>query len=134
MGHCVVARRITTIAMPEERTFIIIKRFEQKGFKLVGMKILKADEDLLKQHYDDLISSDAVHSSDVYPQVSKYMTSGALLAMCWEGTNVVQTARHMIGSHDPSQPLSDNPKLGSIRADFCRLTGDRNIIHGSKTV
>merc|ERR1739845_304656 len=83
----VIARRITAVIMPRERTFIaikpdgvqrclmgeIIKRFEQKGFKLAGMKFLQASEDLLKQHYADLADK------PFYPGLCKYMSSGPVL-------------------------------------------------------
>merc|ERR1712168_1078777 len=85
--------RITAVIMVRERTFIavkpdgvqrgltgeIIKRFEAKGFKLAGMKFLQASEDLLKQHYADLADK------PFYPGLCKYMSSGPVLAMCWEG-------------------------------------------------
>merc|ERR1712002_410829 len=132
----IVARRITAIVMPRERTFIavkpdgvqrclmgeVIKRFEQKGFKLAGMKFLQASEDLLKQHYADLADK------PFYPGLCKYMSSGPVLAMCWEGTNVVKAARQMMGETRPA-----DSKPGSIRGDFCIEVG-RNIIHGSDSV
>jgi len=120
----------------QERTFIavkpdgvqrgligeIIKRFEQKGFKLVGMKFMHASEDHMKQHYID-------HADKpFYPGLVKYMSSSPLVAMCWEGTNVVLTARKMMGETNPA-----NSAPGSIRGDFCVEMG-RNAIHGSDSV
>lgn len=122
--------------MAQERTFIavkpdgvqrgligeIIKRFEQKGFKMCGMKFMHASEDHMKTHYIDL------KDKPFYPGLVKYMSSGPLLAMCWEGTNVVKTARKMMGETNPAESLP-----GSIRGDFCIEVG-RNIIHGSDSV
>ncbi|CAL4080711.1 unnamed protein product [Meganyctiphanes norvegica] len=122
--------------MSQERTFIaikpdgvqrclmgdIIKRFEKKGFKLVGMKFMHASEDHMKQHYIDLADK------PFYPGLVKYTSSGPMLAMCWEGTNVVKTARQMMGETNPA-----DSKPGSIRGDYCIEMG-RNVIHGSDSV
>uniref|UniRef100_A0A9L0SKQ6 Nucleoside diphosphate kinase n=1 Tax=Equus caballus TaxID=9796 RepID=A0A9L0SKQ6_HORSE len=100
----------------------IIKRFEQKGFRLVAMKLLQASEDLLKQHYVDL------KDRPFFPGLVKYMHSGPIVAMVWEGLNVVKTGRVMLGETNPA-----DSKPGTIRGDFCIQVG-RNIIHGSDSV
>ncbi|XP_062479566.1 nucleoside diphosphate kinase [Pezoporus occidentalis] len=126
----------SAMAANNERTFIaikpdgvqrglvgeVIKRFEQKGFRLVAMKLLQASEDLLKQHYIDL------KDRPFYPGLVKYMTSGPVVAMVWEGLNVVKTGRVMLGETNPA-----DSKPGTIRGDFCIQVG-RNIIHGSDSV
>ncbi|TRZ02799.1 hypothetical protein DNTS_017685 [Danionella cerebrum] len=120
----------------EERTFIaikpdgvqrslvgeIIKRFEQKGFKLVALKLIQADEDLLRQHYSDL------KDRPFFPGLVSYMSSGPVVAMVWEGFNVIKTGRVMLGE---TNPIDSKP--GTIRGDFCVQVG-RNIIHGSDSV
>ncbi|XP_062382034.1 NME/NM23 nucleoside diphosphate kinase 2a isoform X2 [Sardina pilchardus] len=120
----------------EERTFIAIKpdgvqrgligeiisRFERKGFKLVGMKLIHAPEDLLRQHYADL------KDRPFFPGLVSYMRSGPVCAMVWEGMNVVKTGRVMLGETNPAES-----KPGTIRGDFCIQVG-RNIIHGSDAV
>ncbi|XP_031416397.1 NME/NM23 nucleoside diphosphate kinase 2a isoform X2 [Clupea harengus] len=120
----------------EERTFIaikpdgvqrgiigeIIKRFEQKGFKLVGIKMVHAPEELLRQHYYDL------KDRPFFPGLVSYMRSGPVVAMVWEGMNVVKTGRVMLGETNPAES-----KPGTIRGDFCIQVG-RNIIHGSDAV
>ncbi|KAH1183338.1 hypothetical protein KIL84_004830 [Mauremys mutica] len=125
-----------TMASNSERTFIaikpdgvqrglvgeIIKRFEQKGFRLVAMKFMHASENLLKQHYIDL------KDRPFYPGLVKYMNSGPVVAMVWEGLNVVKTGRVMLGETNPA-----DSKPGTIRGDFCIQVG-RNIIHGSDSV
>merc|ERR1711962_1978756 len=124
------------IIMADERTFIMIKpdgvqrglvgtiiqRFEQKGFKLVAMKFMQAEEDLLKQHYADL------SSKPFFGGLVKYMSSGPVVPMVWEGTNVVKTGRVMLGETNPKDSLP-----GTIRGDFCVEIG-RNICHGSDAV
>ncbi|MED6288698.1 Nucleoside diphosphate kinase B [Goodea atripinnis] len=106
----------------QERTFIaikpdgvqrgiigeIIKRFETKGFKLVGMKMLQASEDLLMQHYMDL------KDRPFFPSLVNYMSSGPVVAMVWEGKGVVKTGRVMLGETNPA-----DSKPGTIRGDFC---------------
>ncbi|KAG9268073.1 nucleoside diphosphate kinase A-like [Astyanax mexicanus] len=120
----------------QERTFIaikpdgvqrgligeIIKRFELKGFKLVGLKILHASEDLLKQHYSDL------KDRPFFPGLVSYMSSGPVVAMVWEGCNVIKTGRVMLGETNPA-----DSKPGTIRGDYCIQVG-RNIIHGSDSL
>ncbi|XP_060700407.1 nucleoside diphosphate kinase [Hemiscyllium ocellatum] len=120
----------------KERTFIavkpdgvqrgivgeVIKRFEQKGFKLVAMKFLQAPKDLLEKHYCEL------SDKPFYPKLIKYMSSGPVVAMAWEGLNVVKTGRVMLGETNPA-----DSKPGTIRGDFCIQVG-RNIIHGSDSV
>ncbi|KAJ8399773.1 hypothetical protein AAFF_G00408780 [Aldrovandia affinis] len=129
----------------EERTFIaikpdgvqrrlvgeIIKRFEQKGFKLVAMKFLHASEDILKEHYIDL------KDRPFYAGLVDYMHSGPVVAMVWEGFDVVKIGRVMLGETNPA-----DSKPGTIRGDFCiHITRGliipsplRNIIHGSDSV
>ncbi|CAD7667361.1 unnamed protein product [Nyctereutes procyonoides] len=100
----------------------IIKRFEQKGFRLIAMKLIQASEDLLKEHYIDL------KDRPFFAGLVKYMQSGPVVAMVWEGLNVVKTGRVMLGETNPA-----DSKPGTIRGDFCIQVG-RNIIHGSDSV
>jgi nucleoside-diphosphate kinase len=123
-------------AEPMERTFImikpdgvkrgliadIIKRFEQRGYKLVALKMLQADDALLNEHYADL------KKKPFFPGLIKHITSGPVVAMVWEGKNAVKQGRQMLGETDP---LKSKP--GSIRGDFSIDMG-RNIIHGSDSV
>ena len=97
----------------------IIKRFEQKGFKLVAMKFMLANEELLKEHYADL------SSRPFFNGLVQFMNSGPVVPMVWEGLNVVKMGRQMLGETDPAKSLP-----GSIRGDFSIDVG-RNIIHGS---
>merc|ERR1711887_289885 len=122
--------------MAEERTFIavkpdgvqrglvgeIIKRFEHRGFKICGMKFMQGTQEHFEKHYADL------SHLPFYGGLVKYMASSPVLAMCWEGTNVVKTARKMMGETKPFDSLP-----GTIRGDYCIDIG-RNIIHGSDSV
>jgi len=100
----------------------IMKRFEQKGFKLVAIKFMQASEDHLKQHYADL------SSKPFFNGLVKYMASGPVVPMVWEGKNVVKTGRKMLGETNPMDSLP-----GTIRGDYCIEVG-RNICHGSDAV
>merc|ERR1719234_2498849 len=100
----------------------IIKRFEQKGFQLVAMKFMTASKEHLEKHYADL------SSKPFFPGLVKYMGSGPVVAMVWEGENAVKTGRKMLGE---TKPQDSAP--GTIRGDFCIQVG-RNICHGSDSV
>ncbi|XP_037086870.1 nucleoside diphosphate kinase B-like [Pollicipes pollicipes] len=120
----------------KERTFImikpdgvqrglvgeIIKRFEQKGFKLVAMKFMQSSVDHLKLHYADL------SEKPFFNGLVKYMASGPLVPMVWEGLDAVKTGRVMLGETKPQ-----DSKPGTIRGDYAVQVG-RNIVHGSDSV
>src|SRR5690625_4325915 len=97
----------------------IVHRFERKGFKLAGAKLMMVSEDLAENHY-------AEHKErPFFGELVEFITSGPVFAMVWEGENVISTARDMIGATNPAEA---NP--GSIRGDFAVTVG-KNIIHGS---
>ena len=100
----------------------IIKRFEQRGYKLVAMKYMQASEELLKQHYADL------SGKPFFPKLVEFIGSGPVVPMVWEGKDVVKQGRQMMGE---TNPLASKP--GSIRGDFSIDIG-RNIVHGSDSV
>lgn len=97
----------------------IIRRFEAKGFTLVGMKFMKVSRELAEEHY-------GVHRERPFFQgLVEFITSGPVVAMVWEGEGVIASARKLIGA---TNPLTAEP--GTIRGDFGVNIG-RNIIHGS---
>merc|ERR1711920_1075764 len=100
----------------------IIKRFEQKGFKLVAMKMMHASVEHLEEHYADLAGK------KFFPGLIKYMCSGPVVPMVWEGLDVVKTGRVMLGATNPADSAP-----GTIRGDYCIHVG-RNICHGSDAV
>jgi len=97
----------------------VISRFERKGFKLVGLKMLWPTEAQAKGHYDDL------KAMKFFGDLVTFFSSGPIVAMVWEGENVILTCRKMMGE---TRPKDSAP--GTIRGDYA-LTVDRNIIHGS---
>jgi nucleoside-diphosphate kinase len=119
-----------------ERTFIMIKpdgvqrnlvgevirRFETKGFKLVGLKFLSVSKELAEKHY-------GVHKErPFFGGLVQFITSSPVVAMVWEGDGVVASARNLIGA---TNPLTSPP--GTIRGDFGVSVG-RNLIHGSDAI
>ena len=100
----------------------IIARFEERGYSLVAMKMQVPSQELFEKHYADL------SAKPFFPGLLKYMMSGPVVAMVWQGTDVVRTARKMLGE---TRPLESNP--GTIRGDYCIDVG-RNVIHGSDSV
>jgi len=100
----------------------IVARFERKGYKMVAMKFMQASQELLKNHYADL------SKKPFFPELIRYMSSGPVVPMVWEGVNVVKTGRMMLGETNPRDSLP-----GTIRGDYCIDVG-RNIIHGSDSV
>lgn len=100
----------------------IIRRYETKGFTLVGLKFMKVSRELAESHYD-------VHKErPFFASLVEFITSGPVVAMVWEGEGVVAAARKMIGA---TNPLTAEP--GTIRGDFGVDIG-RNIIHGSDAI
>merc|ERR1712141_35947 len=138
---CMVATLLSLFSafinnMSSERTFImvkpdavqlglvgeIIKRFEQRGYKLVAMKFMQADEELLGKHYEEH------KGKGFYKGLISYMTSGPVVPMVWEGSDVVKNGRLMMGTTNPKDSAP-----GTIRGDFAIDMG-RNVIHGSDAV
>merc|ERR1719336_200281 len=100
----------------------IIERFETRGFKLVALKFMQADQELLQTHYSDL------SKKGFFPELIRYMGSGPVVPMVFEGLNAVKQGRSMLGATNPKDSAP-----GTIRGDLCIDVG-RNIIHGSDSV
>ena len=100
----------------------IIEKFEQRGYKLIAMKLIRPNTELLTAHYDN------ISTMKFFPHLIEYMKGGPVIPMIWEGRDVVNQGRRMIGSTDPL--LADQ---GTLRGDFSVNVG-RNIIHGSDSI
>ena len=97
----------------------VIKRFEGKGFKIIGLKLIQVTEGLAQEHYRE-------HEGKAfYPGLVEYITSGPVVALALEGKGVVLEVRKMMGATNPK-----DAQPGTIRGDFALDIG-RNIIHGS---
>ncbi|CAM1292671.1 awd (predicted) [Pycnogonum litorale] len=100
----------------------VIRRFEQKGFKMVAMKMAHASQKLLEDHYADH------RDKDFYDDLIGYVSSGPVVPMVWEGIGAVKSCRKMIGATNPS-----DASRGTIRGDLA-VASVRNLIHGSHSV
>ena len=97
----------------------VLKRFEQRGLKIVGLKLMQIDTALAEQHY-------AEHKGKPFFEgLVEYITSSPVVAAVFEGTNAVVAVRASVGSTDPSAAAP-----GSIRADY-GLERGRNLVHAS---
>jgi len=97
----------------------IIQRFEQKGLRLAGLKMVQADQKLAAAHY-------AVHKGKpFYQSLLDFLISGPTVAMVWEGREAVAVARTLMGPTDGTKALP-----ATIRGDFA-LSIQNNLIHGS---
>ena len=100
----------------------VISRLEERGLKLVGLRMVMPDEDHYNSHY-------AEHrGKPFYPGLLSYMASGPVVAMVWEGEEVVSVTRTMLGRTDPR-----DSKAGTIRGDLGVQVG-RSVCHGSDSL
>ena len=120
----------------EERTFVAIKpdgvkrgligkileRFENKGFKIVAMKLLQVTPELAAKHYEEH------NGKPFYPRLVHYITSGPVLAMDIEGYEAIESVRHIVGATSPMKA-----DVGTIRADFAQVM-EYNVIHASDSL
>jgi len=100
----------------------IMERFERHGYRLLAAKMMHANDALLKQHYADL------SKKPFFPELIRYMSSGPVVPMVWQGLNAVKQGRVMLGATNPKDSAP-----GTIRGDLCIDVG-RNLIHGSDSV
>jgi len=97
----------------------ILERFEQRGLRLVGLKMVQVDQALAERHYD-------VHrGKPFFPSLVEYIASGPVVCAVVEGVEAIKVVRSMVGA---TRPYEAAP--GTIRGDFA-LTGLRNLIHAS---
>jgi nucleoside-diphosphate kinase len=119
-----------------ERSFIMVKpdgvqrrlvaeilgRFEKRGLRLVGVKTLQPSRELAETHY-------AVHRErPFFGDLVSFITSGPVVAMVWEGPEIIIVTRTMIGATNPRAAAP-----GTIRGDLATETGT-NLVHGSDSL
>jgi nucleoside-diphosphate kinase len=116
-----------------ERTFIAVKpdgvqrglvgeilgRFEKRGYKLVALKMLWPSKEKAEGHYEEH------RGKGFFPNLVNFFSSGPIVGMVWEGSNVIAVGRAMLGA---TKPEASAP--GTIRGDFAVVMG-RNVCHGS---
>jgi len=97
----------------------IIKRFEQKGLKIVGLKLMRISPELASRHYGEH------RGKPFFEGLVQYITSSPVAAMVLEGKDCVGMARGMMGATDPQKAAP-----GTIRETYGIDIG-RNVVHGS---
>ncbi len=97
----------------------VIRRLEQKGLQLQGMKLLKLTPELAGKHYEEH------KDKGFYPDLIEFITSGPSVPMVWEGRDAVAVVRAAMGATDPVKAAP-----GTLRGDFA-LAITENIVHGS---
>jgi nucleoside-diphosphate kinase len=99
----------------------VIRRFESRGLKIRALKMLRLTLEQARAFY-------TVHQKrPFYDSLTRFMSSGPIVAMILEGENAVQMNRDLMGATDYRQA-----EPGTIRADFAREI-EANIVHGSDT-
>jgi nucleoside-diphosphate kinase len=97
----------------------IISRFEDRGLKIIAMKMMQVPEELAKEHYGEHVGK------PFFNDLVNYITSAPIVAMVLEGPHAISLVRKMMGKTDPQESAP-----GTIRGDFGLFTG-KNIVHGS---
>ncbi len=97
----------------------ILTRLEQRGLKIIGLKLIRIDEQLAQRHYGEH------EGKPFYPGLVEYITSGPVIVLAVTGDNVIEMVRTMVGA---TNPLKAAP--GTIRGDLAVSIG-RNLIHAS---
>lgn len=97
----------------------VIDRFQQKGLTIAGIKMMKLDEKILREHYAHLVDR------PFFPSLVESMTATPVIVMCLEGRDVVEVVRAMTGATN-----SRKAAPGTIRGDF-GMSGQENIVHAS---
>jgi len=115
--------RTLIIAKPDaiQRGLIgeMVRRLEAKGLKLIGIKMLSLDSELLSQHYSEHLEQ------PFYTDLEEYMKSSPVVVMAWEGYECVNSVRVLVGATNPRAA-----DAGTIRGDLAMGTG-RNLVHAS---
>lgn len=100
----------------------IVNRFERKGLKLVGLKLVRLSDDQLENWY--------IHHKDkpFFPKLRNYMQLTPVVAMLWEGVECIDAVRKLVGITKAREA-----EAGSIRGDL-GMSQQMNLIHASDAV
>lgn len=100
----------------------VLKRFEQRGLRLVGMKMMQLTDELLDEHYAHL------SGKPFFKLLKDSMMVTPIIACCFEGKEAVSVVRAMAGATNGRQALP-----GTIRGDYC-VSNQQNIVHTSDSL
>ena len=109
-------------AMQRDLVGELIQRFERKGLKLVGIKMMALSDDLLDEHYSHLVGR------DFFTEIKTFMRSTPIIACCWEGVDCVNTVRTMCGITKAREATP-----GTIRGDLA-MSVQANLVHASDSL
>ena len=109
-------------AMQRDLVGELIQRFERKGLKLVGIKMMALSDELLDEHYSHLAGR------DFFGEIKTFMRSTPVIACCWEGVDCVDTVRIMCGI---TKAREADP--GTIRGDLA-MSVQANLVHASDSL
>lgn len=119
--------------MAVERTLVLLKpdcvarhligdvvgRFERKGLRIIGLKLIRVSPEMSKAHYAEHVSK------PFYPQLEAFITAGPIVALVLEGPEAIGVVRTMLGPTNGRQAAP-----GTIRGDF-GMSRQMNLVHGS---
>lgn len=97
----------------------VIKRIEQRGIIICGLKMMQLDEKILREHYAHLVDK------PFFPGLAASMMASPVIAMVLKGVDIVEVFRKMTGVTNGRKA-----EPGTLRGDFC-MSGQANIIHAS---
>ena len=100
----------------------IISRLENRGLKIVGLKMMQMDRSIAEQHYAEHVDK------PFFAGLSAFMMSRPIIAMAVEGNAAIELVRTTMGATNPQ-----NAVPGTLRGDFGTDIG-RNLIHGSDSL
>ena len=100
----------------------IINRFEKKGLRLAGMKMMQLTDSILNEHYAHL------SEKPFFQMLKDSMMSTPVIACCLEGIDAVRVVRAMTGATN-----GRNADPGTIRGDYC-VSNQQNIVHASDSL
>ena len=109
-------------AMQRDLVGELIQRFERKGLKLVGIKMMALPDELLDEHYSHLAGR------DFFAEIKTFMRSTPVIACCWEGVDCVDTVRTMCGITKAREAAP-----GTIRGDLA-MSVQANLVHASDSL
>lgn len=100
----------------------VLSRFEKKGLRLAGIKMMVLDDAIVAEHYSHLLSK------PFYPEIKASMQATPVIAVCWEGIEAVEVVRTMTGSTNGRKAMP-----GTIRGDYS-MSVLENIVHTSDSL
>ena len=100
----------------------VLKRFEEAGFDVFGVKMMRLSDEILREHYSHLADK------PFFPEIQGFMQSSPVVALAMRGENAITRVRDMVGPTD-----STVAEKGTIRGDFGQ-DKMKNVVHASDSV